>query len=256
MASEVIQVGNKIELRSADKWIKSMEAADTEVYVSQFLQWLENDVAQIAVPTFQSHFVPLHRGDVYELRFFTRSGLYRCQAKILKSGKTSNMAVAEVKVVSALEKYQRRQYYRMNCIIPLDYAVISEEQKTLYREKKRCLTLEQKLQVEKKLENQEIEFRKATVLDISGGGVRFNSSEAQEAGEILLLQPDLPETVRKRVPFLFGRVISCHKIPNKEPVVYDNRIEFVEINHAEQEQIITYIFKEERSKRKRENKEA
>lgn len=252
MANEVIQLGNKVEMRLADKWIKNMDSADVEVYVSQFIQWLDRDVAQIVIPTYQGVLVPLRLGEVYELRFYTPGGLYRCQAKVLKRAKESNMAVADLKFISALEKYQRRQYYRMNCIIPLNYAVISTEQKELYKEKKRCLTLEQKLQVEKKLENQEIVFRKGTVLDISGGGVRFNSPEKQEAGDVLLLQPALPETVRKRIPFLFGRVISCRRIPNKEQIVYDNRIEFVEINHAEQEQLITYIFKEERDKRKRE----
>ena len=33
---------------------------------------------------------------------------------------------------------------------------------------------------------------------------------------------------------------------------FDNRVEYIEISSAEQEQIITYIFKEERDKRKRE----
>jgi len=67
------------------------------------------------------------------------------------------------------------------------------------------------------------------------------------------LQPALPETVRKKLPFLFGRIISSQRIPNKEPVSFDNRVEFVEITSVEQEQIITYIFKEERDKRKRES---
>ena len=82
--------------------------------------------------------------------------------------------------------------------------------------------------------------------------MRFNSSVQQEPGDIMLLQPALPEAVRKKIPYLFGRIISSRRIPNKEPIAFDNRVEFVEITSSEQEQIITYIFKEERDKRKRE----
>ncbi len=253
MANEVIQIGNKIEMYAVSKRALAGNFIGADAYVSQFLHWVDNNVASIAVPTFKGHLVPLRVDDVYELQFFTRSGLYRCRAKIVKRAKTSNnLVVAEVRFISALEKFQRRQYYRMNCIMPMTYSVLTEVQKELYSEKKRCLSLEQKLNIEKKLESQEMVFQKATVLDISGGGMRFNSQVQQEPGDILLLQPALPENVRKRIPFLFGRIISSRRIPNKEPVAYDNRVEFVEITSTEQEQIITYIFKEERDKRKRE----
>lgn len=253
MANEVIQIGNKIEMRAVTKRMQSMTVSEPDTYVSQFLHWVDNNVASVAVPTFKGHLVPLRVDDVYELQFFTKGGLYRCKGKILKRTKTSNnIATAEIRFISALEKFQRRQYYRMNCIMPMTYAVLTDVQRNLYKEKKRCLSLEQKLLIEKQIENQEIAFQKGTVLDISGGGMRFNSGEQQQTGDVLLLQPALPEVVRKKIPFLFGRVITCRRIPNKEPVVFDNRIEFVEITSAEQEQIITYIFKEERDKRKRE----
>lgn len=254
MANEVIQIGNKIEMRAVSKRALNADLVDAEVYISQFLQWEDNNVAIIAIPSYKGCLVPLHVDEIYELQFVTRGGLYRCRGKIIKRSKSSeNIAVAEVRLVSALEKFQRRQFYRMNCIMPLNYAVLTEVQKELYKEKKRCLSLEQKLSIEKKLESQEMVFHKATILDISGGGIRFNSSVQQETGDICLLQPALPEIIRKKIPFLFGRIISSRPLLNKETVAFDNRVEFVEISSAEQEQIITYIFKEERDKRKRES---
>lgn len=253
MANEVIQIGNKIEMRAVERRGQTKASMGEEIYISQFLQWVDKTSAQVAVPTYKGRLVPLRVDEVYELRFYTRGGLYRCRAKIVKRARTEGTAaIAEVKFVSALEKYQRRQYYRMDCIMPVNYAVLSDEQQELYREKKRCLTQEQKQAVEKKLETQQIDFKKGTVLDISGGGVRFNSSIQQEAGDVLLLQLALPENIRKKIPFLFGRIISSSKLMNKESELFDNRIEFVEITHSEQEELITYIFKEERDKRKRE----
>lgn len=253
MANDIIQIGCKIEMRAIDRHLIQTTASEAEVYVSQFLQWSGVNVATIAIPTFKGHLVPLRVDDVYELQFVTRSGLYRCKGQIIKRSKTiGSIATADIKFISAMEKFQRRQYYRMNCIMSMNYSVLTDVQKELYKEKKKCLSLEQKLQIEKKLENQEMEFQKAVVLDLSGGGMRFNSPVQQESGDICLLQPAFPEAVRKRIPFLFGKIISCHRIPNRDPVTYDNRVEFVEITPSEQEQIITYIFKEERDKRKRE----
>ena len=253
MANDIIQIGCKIEMRAADKRSLSVTESEPDLYISQLLQWSDMNVASIAVPSFKGHLVPLRVDGIYELQFVTRGGLYRCRGQILKRNKTAgNIATADVKIISALEKYQRRQFYRMNCIMSMNYSVLTEVQRELYKEKKKCLSLEQKLLIEKKLENQEMEFQKAIVLDISGGGMRFNSAVQQETGDVCLLQPALPEVVRKRIPFLFGRIISSRRIPNREPITFDNRVEFVEISPSEQEQIITYIFKEERDKRKRE----
>ena len=251
MANEVIQIGSRIEIRQV---VKRNEAEPAEYYVSQFLKWADNNVATIAVPIYRGHLVPLRVNAEYELEFITKNGLYRCRGKVIKRAKTSNnIEVADVKFVSALEKFQRRQYYRLNCLMPMSYAVLSDEQYALYKEKKKSLLSEQKLEIEKKLEKQNIIFEKATLLDLSGGGMRFNSTVQQEIGVTLLLQLSFPEIIRKKIPFLFGKIISSNQIPNKEPVVFDNRVEFLEISSMEKEQIITYIFKEERNKRKREN---
>lgn len=253
MANEVIPIGTKIEMQSAGRKTIKTEPVASEIYISQLLQWSDTNQALIAVPTYQGRLIPLRLDDTYELQFVTSKGLFRCKGKVLNRSKTSNnIAVAEVKFTSALEKYQRRQFYRMNCIVPMTFSVLTEVQKDLYKKKKRCLTLEQKLELDQKIKNQEIVFSKGVMLDISGGGMRFNSETKQKSGDILLLQPALPETLMKRLPLLLGYVISCRRIPNREPLLYDNRIEFIEISSAEQELIITYIFKEERDRRKRE----
>lgn len=253
MANEVIQVGSKIEMRTLSKRAIT-EEEENVVYISQFLQWVDTNIAMVAVPLYKGHLVPLRTGDNYELRFYTKSGLYRCRASVLKRAKTSNnIAVAEMKFISALEKYQRRQFYRMDCIMPVSYVVTNDVIRSLYREKKHCMDIEQKLLIEKQIEEQQISWLTGTILDISGGGIRFNSEVQQNSGDVLLLLPNWSEDIKKRIPFLFGRVISSRRIANKEQIVFDNRIEFVEISHGEQEHIITYIFKEERDKRKRES---
>lgn len=250
MAKDVISVGNKISI----KLIKSgsiVTRSEQEAYISQFLQWIDSNTVQIAIPISKGHLIALEVSNEYLLSFYTSKGLFQCRAIVLERSKQSNVAVANMKLVSDLEKYQRRQYYRMECIIPLTYAVITESQKKLYLDLKNCINEERRKLVEEQIQMEEIKFFNGTILDISGGGMRFNSEAQHSNNEFLILKPKLNEEITKRIPYFFARVISSSPIRNREKV-FDNRIEFIEIKNSEREQIICYIFKEEREKRKRE----
>ena len=82
MANEVINIGCKIEIRSENKKLLTEETNEPEVYISQFLQWLDTNVAVIIVPTFKGYLVPLRVDEVYDLQFVTKSGLYRCRRNL------------------------------------------------------------------------------------------------------------------------------------------------------------------------------
>lgn len=253
MANEIIQAGNKIEMRLVQKWNADTDNEPTQPYISQFVEWVDYNVALILVPFYQGHLLALRVDEVYDLCFYTRGGLYQCRAVVLRRlRKDDNLAMAEVKFTSPLEKFQRRQFYRMNCIAPLNFAAVSQEQLGMYLDLKYCIFKERKADLEDQLKEQKIEFHKGVVLDISGGGMRFNSEHMNIPDSVLVLMPEMPDDADQKVSLLFGRVISSRRIPNKEPVMYDNRIEFVKIRPAEQEAIITYIFKAERERRKRE----
>ena len=246
MANEVFHVGCKIEMRAENK--PNMPEGVPEVYISQFVQWESDDVLSIVVPTYKGHFLPLMIDEIYELHFLARTGLYRCRGKIISRGKVGNIATAIVKLVSDLEKTQRRQYYRMNCLMPMYYALLDDSYKVLYKEKKK-LSLEQKKDIASKLANQELTLQKAIVLDISGGGLRFNSKIQHNAGDVYLLQPELPDNIRRKIPYLLGRIVSS-RVLSEVPLLYDNRVSFIGLTTSEREEIISYIFKEERNKQK------
>ena len=245
MANNFIQAGCKIEMRSEDKL--NVPEGVPEVYISQFVQWEKDNVASIVVPTYKGHFLPVTIDAIYELHFLAKSGLYRCRGKVISRGKVGNIATAIVKIISDLEKVQRRQYYRMSCLMPMYYSLLDDSYKEIYKEKKKGLSLEQREDIASKLANQEFTFQKGIVLDISGGGLRFNSKEKQKAGDVYLLQPELPEVLSRKISYLLGRIVSC-KLLSEVPLLYDNRVSFVGLTTSERDEIISYIFKEERNK--------
>ena len=139
MANEIIQAGNKIEMRPVQRWNADVSQEPLQPYVSQFIEWVDYNIAVILVPLYQGQLLAVRQDDYFDLCFYTKGGLYQCRAVVTKRFRKENIALAEVKLVSALEKFQRRQFYRMNCIAPLSYAVLSSEQLDLYVDLKYCM---------------------------------------------------------------------------------------------------------------------
>ena len=87
------------------------------------------------------------------------------------------MYILVVELMSDLKKFQRRQYFRLECTLDIEYRRLEDSD------------------VEKIKEDPELirdimesePFTSAIVLDISGGGVRFASEEK--------LEPDLKRSV-------------------------------------------------------------
>lgn len=243
MSQKFITTGNKIEL-SLTKHGKISVKEEQPTYMSQFVQWAEEYVAQIAVPIYKGQHIGMSSGDEYLLTFYTPKGLYRCRAVVLEQN--MQQPTAAVKLASEVEKYERRRFYRMGCIIPMTYAVLAGEQKERYAELMECGTEEER-QIFREQFEKDAEFFDGTVLDISGGGMRFNSVLPQQAGVFLLLRPDLPDGVKNELPLLLARLISSLPTKNRQEV-YENRVEYVDISAIQRKVLICYIFQEERKK--------
>ena len=93
---------------------------------------------------------------------------------------------------------------------------------------------------------EEIPFKKGLMMDISGGGMRFNSSEPTQKDDVVIMIPDLP-AISQAIPYLLGKVVLSRQLETKN-TTYENKIKFINISSEEREKIITYIFAVEREK--------
>lgn len=242
---EAIQGGTAVELRP----IRAHSASGEEVYTSEFIQWTEEDYIVITAPVYNKRTVMIQPKDVFFLSFLTPKGIYKCRVGVIKRGKLPNgMVVAVLKVMSEFEKKQRRQFFRMDIVLKMKFAVLTEAQK------RQCIEMKNVIEnipvLKKQLEQQNLKYIKAVVLDISGGGMKFTSFVQQNPGDCLLLLPELPEELEEKLPLLIGTVVSSNEILGQEPPMFDNRISFEGISGTEQEEIVSYIFKEELKKKK------
>ena len=223
MITKRLSIGQKVELTKYTGKMKEMAGART--LVSQLLDEKEENKLVIAMPMEGGKMVLLDVGKRYNMFFYTTAGLYYCIAQVSGRYRSGQVYMLEMDCASEIEKFQRRQFFRLNCIVDMDYRMIGQSSE------------------EKKV---------ATIIDISGGGIRFNAEEGFEPGEELLVGFALTIGGRLEKFSIRVRVIASTRLPNREKT-YENRVEFLDINEIDREAIVKYVFEEERRRRKKES---
>lgn len=230
-------IGDRIELIHIKSAI-GRKVSDKK-YGSQVLDFDGDRTAKIAMPISEGKVIPLEIDDDYNLCFFTNSGLYQCTAQIKKRYTENRMYVMDVIFLTPLKKFQRRKFYRLDCLFPIRYRIVPKEQ------------FEKKNEAEQDNEKDEILWKEGTISDLSGGGIRFHGNV--ECKKEDLVEIVLPLSLQSGiVPLsLYMKVVSCVHFEGSR-VAYETRGEFLDINEKERETVIKYVFEEQRRRMRKE----
>lgn len=230
-------IGDRIELMHIKSAI-GRKVSDKK-YGSQVLDFDGDRTAKIAMPIREGKVIPLEIDDDYNLCFFTNSGLYQCTAQIKKRYTENRMYVMDVIFLTPLKKFQRRKFYRLDCLFPIRYRIVPKEQ------------FEKKNEAEQDNEKDEILWEEGTISDLSGGGIRFHGNV--ECKKEDLVEIVLPFSLQSGiVPLsLYMKVVSCVHFEGSR-VAYETRGEFLDINEKERETVIKYVFEEQRRRMRKE----
>ena len=235
MIEKYLSPGDKVEIRFAQRMALTDENTERKykTYLSKINQMLDEDQIEILMPIEQSRMVLLPRNAMGTLVIYTSNGLFQCEVKVADRYKKDNIYLQVLELISGIKKYQRREYYRYSCTVPVfSRCLTEEEQRTMVWD-----------------ENQKgIE---GSTLDIGGGGVRYLVSEQMTSGEMVIcyLELEIKNTV-KEIQAL-GKILSVR--PVKDSNLFEVRVQFEKISNAAREQIIQYIFEDERKRRKKSN---
>ena len=249
MLKNVLKVGDRIELKSI--YQARTTTADAKIYQSQVLDIIDDYRMNIAVPIESGHLVPLEVGSRYELSFLTSNGLYMCKCEIKYRMKQNNVYYLVLDIISELKRDQRRQYFRLEKIIPLKYRVVSELEMRLryFMEKKAYKDDREKRLVTEKLEQLEGMLQEGTIVNVSGGGLKFSSMIKHENGTNIIVRFYLEEELFVEAE---ARIIGVNEVMNQKGRM-EYRCEFKKIKKEIRESIVRYIFSEERRQRQKEN---
>ena len=235
--AHTFSIGDRIEMTQT---ASSMGRAISEnKYASQVLDFDNRHTIKVSMPIFEGKIIPLDIGDDYQLVFFTKNGLLRCIGRIRKRYTEDKMHVMDVSFITEVKKFQRRNYYRLECMFTVRFRTWEEDVPA------------QDDGSEKKEEIVIRDWEEGTVSDLSGGGIRFRCGRQFEPEAYVEVLVPL-SFKRGIVPFRAKmRVVSCRPYELKSSV-YEVRGEFLEVSDTERETVVQYVFQEQRRRLKKE----
>lgn len=239
MLSKFIAVGNKIELQSVEKNMGNTVGDEPKMYHSSVVAILSEDTMEIAMPMEQTKLILLPVDSEYDFVIYGETGLYQCFARIIDRYKSNNVYILVVELTSNLRKYQRREFYRFSCALEMCARTLEKEEIKAV-EKKVPYSLQPGLPL-----------KRSAIVDISGGGLRFMSSQHYEPGSLLYCSYHLFVNGEQKQYEVIGKVLAVRELDNK-PGTFEHRVQYYNMDEDTREQIIKFIFEEERKERKKE----
>ncbi|MGB9679869.1 MAG: flagellar brake protein [Thermoanaerobacteraceae bacterium] len=182
-------------------------------YSSQIQDIAKDGTLLIDTPIYNGHIVPVRIGSIIQIIYFTKEGLYTFYAKVLNrfSGK---LFLLQVEAISQVEKLQRRQYFRLERIIPFTFTIQNDPEDKIYE---------------------------GVIEDISGGGLRSRIRNKLSIGDILNCKFKLDTEIN-----VLSKVIRFEELEGKE---YEIGLCYMYVDNKTREKIISYIFQEQRKNR-------
>lgn len=218
MISNAVELGDKVEVIR-----KTGFKSNQQSLFSKIQEIPDSNVLIISAPIENGKIIPLEINWEYYVCIYTSRGLYRCEAEVIERKHYDNIFLAKLQVKTKMQKYQRRQYYRLDCVLSFHYK-----------------------------DQEDDIWTQGIILDISGGGIRYSNNIQMRTGEQLVchIQLNFEEEQQKHV-YINGTIVSS-SIIDLAQYIYETRIAFDHITNEDREVIIRFIFEEERKRRKRE----
>ncbi|MBO4900743.1 MAG: flagellar brake protein [Lachnospiraceae bacterium] len=240
MLSKYVVVGNRVELQAVKRLNLNEERSleERKVYTTKVYDIISDERIELLMPMEQTKLILLPVDGEYELCFYTDNGLYQCLAKVVDRYRDNNIYVLALDLTTNLRKYQRREFYRFSCALEMNSRELLKEEIDALNHSHNTL-------------QPELPLKRSVIVDISGGGLRFVSNLEYEKGSMILCNYNLVVDGEQKHYSLVGKVLSVYELENR-PGVYEHRVQYVNMDVDDREEIIKYIFNEERKSRHKE----
>jgi len=214
---DAIKIGDRLEITLV------REKAFGKAHVSQVEDIYDNQELLVHMPISYGQLVKLSTTEQYAMLFFTEKGMIDFRAEIVGYKKEKEFNFMIIRLVSAGDKLQRREFFRYTCLIPLKFGVVKDAE------------------LDADEEQAEENMSDGIIKDLGGGGVRFVTNESVAENCILKCVIMLGDQCVTAA----GKILHKQFFP-KSNYKFQYRIEFFDTSANEQEQIIQFIFREQR----------
>ncbi|WP_029232106.1 flagellar brake protein [Butyrivibrio sp. VCB2006] len=238
MLADYIAPGNRVELKATGKIWMDEDARTKHIYMSKVMDITSDDRIEVLMPYEKGRLVLLPVDGEYSLCFYSPKGLFQCFSRIVDRYRSDNMYILVLDLTSELTKLQRREYYRFSCALELKSRPCSAEELEAFEMNRKYLV------------DPGTSLQKSVVVDISGGGLRFVSNFRYEEGSTIYCSYRLPGNANDKEYEMVCTVLKVSELESR-PGLFEHRIQYIYIDETSREDIIHFIFEEERKIRKK-----
>ncbi|SCY58348.1 flagellar brake protein [Butyrivibrio sp. INlla14] len=238
MLADYISPGNRVELKATGKMWMDDDARTKQIYMSKVMDVTSDDRIEVLMPYEKGRLVLLPVDGEYSLCFYSQKGLFQCFSRIVDRYRSDNMYILVLDLTSELSKLQRREYYRFSCALELKSRLCTKEELEAYEMNRKYLV------------DPGESLQKSVVVDISGGGLRFVANFRYEEGNTIYCAYRLPGNVNDKEYEMICNVLKVNELESR-PGLFEHRIQYIVIDESSREDIIHFIFEEERKIRKK-----
>lgn len=241
--AKYVELGSKVDIRvrrrNHEEGIYEMR-----VYPSQVFDILSEERIEITMPMDKTKILLLPIGGEHDLLFYTGNTIYQCKAKIVDREKRNNTYLLIMDLISNLRRDQRREYYRFSCALEMDSRILEKEE----------IKALEKSEVSEDNIVPRLPLKRSVIVDISGGGLRFIADYKYDEDSIVLCKYQLDSDEGSKTYEVLGKVLSVTSIESRQGM-YEHRVKYIKIDKEVREEIIRFIFEEERKNLKKERLE-
>lgn len=237
MISKFLSPGDKLELQMLEH-ARQDNDENKRIYYSQINDILSEDRLEISMPMEKSKLILLPVDTEYDMTIYTAQGLFQCFVRVVDRYKSENMYLLVVELTSNLRKNQRREYYRFSCALEMCSRNLEEEELQAVENKVPYSLVPG------------LPLKRSVIADISGGGLRFLSNQKYEPDSLIYCSYHLVINNVRKLYEVVGKVLYVREMENR-PGVFEHRVKYINMEEEKREEIIKFIFQEERKNMKR-----
>ena len=169
--------------------------------------------------------------------------MYKCRGIVHGRYRKESLYLLDVRMETELKKFQRRDFFRINYVTKMSYYPLENN---LFQAPEEQDIWELLRKPEKKED-----ACQGTMQDISGGGIRFVSGELLQRNQYIFLTFRLENESMAESFEIFGKVVETQQHSSQKNL-FVNRVKFLFRDLKEREDIVRFVFEEERRIRRKE----
>lgn len=227
LLSKYVTPGSEVDLQA----IAQGQGAEEKKRRTRVLRALTESRLEVAMPIEDGKLILLPVDKAYDMYFYGDGVVYQCSAKVVDRYRCNGQYVLVMDLTSNLRSYQRREYYRFSCALEMDSRELLEQEEFSEAEQEELLP--------------KLPLQSSVIVDISGGGLRFVSYYAYTVNSLILCKYHLTVEGKEKEYRLVGKVLEVKELEQK-PGIFDHRVQYVDVDPKDREEIIQYIFDEAR----------